>query len=61
METKDFVLGFAAGKAQGGGGGGLPSGGTAGQVLTKTANDAAWADAPKELPTSGNMGMVLTL
>ena len=45
----------------GGGGGGLPSGGTAGQVLTKTANDAAWMDAPKELPTSGRMGMVLTL
>ena len=33
------------------GGGGLPSGGTTGQVLTKTANGEAWQDAPTELPS----------
>lgn len=43
---------------------GIPSGGTAGQVLTKnsaTDYDAGWDDVPKELPTGGTDGQVLTL
>lgn len=38
-----------------------PEGGTAGQVLTKTAEGFAWADAPKELPTGGTQGQILTV
>lgn len=35
------------------------SGGTTGQVLTKTVNGEAWADVPKELPISGTAGQFL--
>ena len=38
----------------------LPSGGTEGQVLTKTSNGEAWADAPSGLPSGGTNGQVLT-
>lgn len=38
----------------------LPSGGTAGQVLTKTADGEAWQDAPDGLPEGGAEGQVLT-
>lgn len=38
-----------------------PEGGTVGQVLTKTAEGSAWADAPKELPTGGTQGQILTV
>lgn len=41
---------------------GIPSGGTAGQVLTKSSDtnyDANWTDVPKELPT-GSENQVLT-
>ena len=38
----------------------LPSDGTAGQVLTKTADGAAWDDSPSALPTDGTAGQVLT-
>lgn len=38
----------------------LPSGGIAGQVLTKTASGEEWADAPKSLPDGGAEGQVLT-
>ena len=41
-------------------GGGLPEGGTVGQVLTKTATGSEWADVPEELPTEGTAGQVLT-
>ncbi len=37
----------------------LPSGGTEGQVLTKTASGEAWAAVPTELPTSGSAGQFL--
>lgn len=37
----------------------LPSGGTEGQVLTKTANGEAWAAVPTELPSSGTAGQFL--
>ena len=37
----------------------LPSGGTEGQVLTKTASGEAWADAPSGLPSGGTNGQVL--
>lgn len=37
-----------------------PDGGTAGQILTKTADGEEWADVPKELPTGGTQGQVLT-
>ena len=33
-----------------------PSGGTDGQVLTKTASGEAWQDAPTELPSGGSTG-----
>lgn len=36
-----------------------PTGGTAGQVLTKTANSSEWADAPKSLPDGGIVGDAL--
>lgn len=36
------------------------SGGTAGQVLTKTADGQAWQDAPDGLPEGGTTGQVLT-
>lgn len=42
-------------------GGGLPEGGTVGQVLTKTATGAEWDDVPEELPDAGTAGQVLTL
>ena len=38
----------------------LPSDGTAGQVLTKTADGAAWGDSPSALPSDGTAGQVLT-
>ena len=38
----------------------LPSDGTAGQVLTKTADGAAWGDSPSALPPDGTAGQVLT-
>ena len=37
----------------------LPSGGTAGQVLTKTADGEAWQDAPDGLPEGGADGQIL--
>lgn len=37
-----------------------PTGGTAGQVLTKTDTGEEWADAPDGLPTGGTPGQVLT-
>ena len=33
-----------------------PTGGTTGQVLTKTADSSKWADAPKSLPDGGTAG-----
>lgn len=36
-----------------------PTGGTAGQVLTKTANGSAWEDAPSGLPDGGTEGQML--
>ena len=36
-----------------------PTGGTVGQVLTKTANSSEWADAPKSLPDGGTVGDAL--
>lgn len=36
-----------------------PSGGTAGQVLTKTADGSAWEDAPSGLPEGGTEGQML--
>lgn len=41
----------------------VPSGGSAGQVLTKTSNGNAWASVPAELPTSTSTdeGKVLTV
>lgn len=36
------------------------SGGTAGQVLTKTADGQAWQDAPDGLPEGGTTGQILT-
>lgn len=36
-----------------------PTGGTVGQVLTKTANSSEWADAPKSLPEGGTAGDAL--
>ena len=38
----------------------LPTDGTAGQVLTRTADGAAWGDSPSALPTDGTAGQVLT-
>lgn len=43
---------------------GIPSGGSVGQVLTKSSGTdyaATWQDVPKELPVSGTDGQVLTL
>ena len=37
-----------------------PTGGTAGQVLTKTDTGEEWADAPDGLPTGGTPGQLLT-
>lgn len=37
----------------------LPTGGTAGQVLTKTADGSAWEDAPSGLPDGGVEGQML--
>lgn len=36
-----------------------PTGGSTGQVLTKTANSSEWADAPKFLPDGGTTGDAL--
>ena len=36
-----------------------PDGGTAGQVLTKTADGSAWEDAPSGLPDGGTEGQML--
>lgn len=36
-----------------------PTGGTAGQVLTKTANGSSWEDAPSGLPDGGVEGQML--
>lgn len=38
----------------------LPSGGSAGQILTKTASGEEWASAPSGLPDGGSVGQVLT-
>ena len=38
----------------------LPTGGTEGQVLTKTAAGSEWSDAPSGLPDGGTEGQVLT-
>ena len=40
-------------------GAGLPSGGTPGQLLTKTATGEEWADAPRGLPEGGTEGQIL--
>ena len=37
-----------------------PTGGTTGQVLTKTEDGQEWADASKSLPTGGTAGQILT-
>lgn len=50
--VKDYVEAHA--------GDALPEGGTAGQILTKTADGEEWADAPKTLPEGGTDGQVLT-
>ena len=38
---------------------GLPSGGTDGQVLTKTADGSEWSNAPSGLPDGGTPGQML--
>lgn len=38
----------------------LPTGGTTGQLLTKTASGTEWADAPSGLPDGGTTGQILT-
>lgn len=38
---------------------GLPSGGTTGQVLTKTETGSSWQDTIKELPENGTAGQIL--
>lgn len=38
----------------------LPTGGEAGQVLTKTAEGTAWDDVPSDLPAGGTDGQILT-
>lgn len=38
---------------------GLPSGGTTGQVLTKTETGSSWQDTIKELPENGTTGQIL--
>lgn len=47
--------------ASSGGSGGLPSGGSNGQVLTQTSNGPSWEDVPTELPSGGTAGQVLTV
>lgn len=42
-----------------GDGSGLPSGGSAGQVLTRTSSGYAWSPVPAELPSGGTGGYVL--
>lgn len=37
----------------------LPSGGTPGQVLTKTSTEEEWSDAPSGLPEGGTEGQIL--
>lgn len=37
----------------------VPTGGTAGQVLTRTADGSAWEDAPSGLPDGGTEGQML--
>lgn len=39
---------------------GLPTGGTTGQVVTKTDGGAEWANAPSGLPAGGTTGQVVT-
>ncbi len=54
-------LGIPAGAA-GANGQGVPSGGSAGKVLTKRSStnyDTEWADAPSGLPSGGSSGQVL--
>ena len=40
---------------------GLPSGGSAGQILKRTSQGAEWANEKQELPSGGSTGQVLTL
>ena len=40
---------------------GLPTGGTAGQVVTKTDDGAEWADAARGLPAGGTNGQILSI
>ncbi len=51
--TDGATVGQLAGKLD------SPDGGTAGQVLTKTADGSAWEDAPSGLPEGGTEGQVL--
>ena len=40
-------------------GSGIPTGGSVGQVLTKTSSGSTWSDVPTELPSGGSTGQVL--
>lgn len=51
--TDGATVGQLAGKLD------SPDGGTAGQVLTKTANGSAWESAPSGLPDGGTEGQML--
>lgn len=51
--TDGATVGQLAGKLD------SPTGGTAGQVLTKTADGSAWDDAPSGLPDGGTEGQML--
>lgn len=51
--TDGATVGQLAGKLD------SPTGGTAGQVLTKTADGSAWEDAPSGLPDGGAEGQML--
>lgn len=51
--TDGATVGQLAGKLD------SPDGGTAGQVLTKTANGSAWENAPSGLPDGGTEGQML--
>lgn len=51
--TDGATVGQLAGKLD------SPGGGTAGQVLTKTADGSAWEDAPSGLPDGGTEGQML--
>lgn len=51
--TDGATVGQLAGKLD------SPDGGTAGQVLTKTADGSAWEDAPSGLPDGGTEGQML--